>query len=184
MGAGDRIIPMDAEAIREWRENLPDGHSRKAYEFMGPGRGGVNRDDPVHDPDQSPEPLDPDRGFDLEPLPKGIRAPLETIDEMEQRVLNWVRSAKTHEEKERIREIVQHRVGIIRATSPNQNTHISDEDLESMLIRHLKAKARAATERVYNRRGWAKPQDFDLVRSAAPATEAKLLLPGQQGRRP
>jgi hypothetical protein len=120
--------------------------------------------------------------MDLDPLPKGIADPLETIDELERRVLAWVRSVKTPAQKRLLREIVQERVALIRATSPNQNTHVSDEDFEAGLIRHLKAKSQAATERVYNRNGWSGRHDFDLDRSAAPANDVKLLLPGQTGR--
>jgi hypothetical protein len=180
---GDMIIPMDAEAIREWRANRKPGHTRHAYEFKGPGRGGVDRANPVHDPDQTPEQMDPDRGMDLPPLPGGIAEERWTRDEFERRVLAWVRSAKTPEEKRRIREIVQHRVGILKATSPLQFSHIDDKSLEEQLIATLKAKSQAAVERVYKERGWAGRQNLDLIRSERPADGGKMLLPGQTGRR-
>jgi hypothetical protein len=182
MADGDRLIPMDAEAIREWRRNIPEGHSRHAYEFKSPGRGGVNRDNPVHDPDQSPELMDPERGMDLDPLPEGRATPLEARDELERRVLAWVRSVKTPAQKRMLREIVQQRVELLKATSPIQFSHIDSASLEDQLIATLKAKAQEGVERVYTRRGWVKPHDFDLVGSAAPATAEKVLLPGQKGR--
>lgn len=174
MQLDDRLELLGPDEIRRWRENPPPGHTRHAYAFRGPG----GRDDP----DQLIPRLSPDEGMvdgnnvtlGVDPLPGDIEEARKATETFVQMMLDWARSP-AH---------AQHRLDrakILKATSPLQFSHISEEDLADQLAEIAVEKAKEAVARTYRMNGWDKGVDLD--RTTSPANATPVLLPGQTGKR-
>lgn len=169
----DRLELLGPDEIRRWRENVPPGHTRHAYTFRGPG----GRDDP----DELIPRLSPDEGYvdgdsatlSLDPLPGGIEDARKATETFVGMMLEWARSP-VHA-KHRLE-----RAKVLKATSPLQFSHISEEDLADQLADIAIEKAKEAVARTYRMNGWDK--GVDLGRTTSPANATPVLLPGQRGR--
>lgn len=170
MQVGERTHLLGPDEIRRWRENVPPGHTRRAFVFRGPG--GRN------DPDQPIPALSPDEGvvvgdsvhLDTPELEKGIRDGRDTTERFVKMLLEWARSPR-HEEHRLAR------ARILKATSPMQFSHMTEQQLADELAEIAVEKAKEAVARTYRMRGWDRGVDLD--RTTGPATPAPVLLPGQ-----
>ncbi len=163
---------ISQDELRQWRQNVPDGHTRHAYEFKGPGG--------REDPDATPAPLASAEGavegetvfMQPKPLEPGVEQGRRVVARYGLMLANWARTN---------REFFMSRAKLLRATSPMQFSHVTDDQLADQLASMVEEKAKAAAERVYRQRGWTKPELLGMARER-PSTAKELLLPGQKGR--
>lgn len=111
----------------------------------------------------------------LPPRPAGILDAREATHQYLGMILNW---AKKHP------EFMLERARILKATSPLQFSHMSDEELAGSLLATIaEEKAKAAVEHAYKANGWVKPLTVEWEASGAPRPTQAVLLPGQEGRK-
>lgn len=110
----------------------------------------------------------------LAPLEPGIMDARAAVDKFLGMILRWCKENP---------QFLLERARILKATSPLQFSHMTDEQLAGSLLTEIATrKAQEGVERVYKQRGWARAPYADAVANQAPRPAGAVLLPGQQGR--
>lgn len=148
------VVVMGSTDIARWRASRKPGHTRFAPPpALRPG----GRDDP-DEPLSPPTEMDVVEGDSVSvappPLPGGVEDPRRATERFAVMVAGWARSHP---------EFMLERARFLKQTSPLQFAHMSDRQLATELTRIVEEKAKEGVERVYNRNGWSKRLDMDLV---------------------
>jgi hypothetical protein len=175
----EEMEPMTAEEIRRHRlTRPPEGHQREGFSFARMGG--------LDDPDEElalPGPDDVVEGNAVQLAPRPLGEPLrgrELFEAVKQHYLNWCREN---------RQFFRQRAAMLKATSPLQFSHMTQQQLEDYLTsdaflnQAAEEKAKAACARAAKVFGWDEAQILDLVPTGHKVDERpKILLPGQEGR--
>lgn len=150
------IVMMGSTDIARWRASRRPGHTRYvAPPALRPG----GRDDP----DEPLSPFGPDDIVEgdtvrvASPTPSGgLEDPRRAAEKYMGMMASWARSHP---------EFMLERARFLKETSPLQFAHMSDTRLAAELTRIVEEKAKLAVSETYNRNGWSRKLDLDLVRS-------------------
>ena len=143
------VTPLTQEELQAWRKRQLPGHTRHAYELHDIG--GRSR----------PEPLTEDEGI---VGPNGtvlIKKPSRPVKQLDPRRAREVYEQNLRKWLESDRNLYLEKARLLKTTSPMQFSHMTDEQLaQSIYDKVIEEKAKLAVQRVYNRRGWTKPQEL------------------------
>lgn len=110
----------------------------------------------------------------LAPLEPGILDARAAVDKFLGMILRWAKENP---------QFMLERARILKATSPLQFSHMTDEQVAGSLLTEIATrKAQEGVESVYKRRGWVRTPYADLVAERTPRPSEPVLLPGQQGK--
>lgn len=164
------VVVMGSTDIARWRASRRPGRTRfVAPPALRPG----GRDDPD-------EPLSPLSDLDVvvgdsvsvaaPPLPGGVEDPRRATERFMGMIAGWARAHP---------EFMLERARLLKETSPLQFAHMTDRQLADELTRIVEEKAKQGVERVYNRNGWSRRLDLDLVPTGErPSVPASVLVRG------
>lgn len=159
------VVVMGSTDIARWRSSTRPGHTR----FVAPPAlrpGGRGEPDERLSPVGAGDMVDGDSVRPAVPsLGGGIEEPRRATERYMGMIAGWARAHP---------EFMLERARYLKQESPLQFAHMTDIQLAAELTRIVEEKAKAAVELTYNRRGWSRKLDLDLVptgdRNYAPAS--------------
>jgi len=143
------VSPLTSEELQAWRRRQLPGHTRHAYELHDIG--GRPKADPLTEEDGIVGP----NGSVI------IKKPSTPVKKLDPRRAREIYEHNLRKWLEADRNLYLDKARLLKTTSPLQFSHMSDEQLaQSIYDKVIEEKAKLAVQRVYNMRGWARPQEI------------------------